>query len=198
MAQRSLKNHALALLSVLDTKEILNLAKEQYRDSLSMSDRVVALSIIENSEKHHSKEELQHFYERYRENHIVMSKYLSILALSQRDGLLERIKELEKSELYDKSIPNIVRALIGGFIRNSKFFHAKDGSGYKFVAEKLIEIDPINAQMASRLAGAFELYEKMNPNSKELMKIELERVVKSEGVSSNLYEILSKILKVTL
>jgi len=195
IAQRSIKNQCLMLLSALDEKEIVTLAQEQYNNSLSMSDRMIALSIIEDSEKHHRETELQHFHERYKNDHIVMTKYLSILALSQREGLLQRVEALEKSELYDKTVPNIVRALIGVFLGNNKFFHAKDGSGYKFLADKLIEIDSINAQMASRLAGAFKLFEKMNANSKALMKIELERVVKTEGISSNLYEIVSKILK---
>jgi aminopeptidase N len=196
IAKRSVKNQCLMLLSTLETQEIVNLAQEQYINSFSMSDRMVALSIIENSEKYHSKKELQHFHERYKNDHIVMTKYLSILAFSQREGLLERIKELEKSELYDITVPNIVRALIGSFLGNNKFFHAKDGSGYLFLADKLIEIDSINAQMASRLAGAFKLFEKMNSHSKALMKVELERVVNTKGISSNLYEIVSKILKV--
>jgi aminopeptidase N len=182
------------LLYALDSKEIVQLAQEQYRDSLSMSDRMVAHSIIENSENHHNETELQHFRERYSNDHLVMTKYLSILATSQREGLLERVKELQKSKLYDETIPNVVRALIGGFTTNNKFFHAKDGSGYTFLADKLIEIDSINAQIASRLAGSFKLYEKMNADSKTLMKVELERVLNTEGISSNLYEIVSKIL----
>jgi len=196
MAERSLKNRCLMLLASLDEEQIVTLAQEQYNHSLSMSDRMVALSIIEDSENHHSESELQQFHERYKNDHLVMTKYLSILALSQREGLLERVKELQKSDLYDETVPNVVRALIGGFTGNNKFFHAKDGSGYQFLADKLIAIDSINAQMASRLAGAFKLFEKMNANSKALMKVELERVVNTKGISSNLYEIVSKILKI--
>ena len=195
-AKRSLKNRCLMLLSNLEEKEIVELAKEQYNKTSSMSDKMVALSIIENSEKHHSQDELEHFYQTYQSEHLVMAKYLSLLSSSRRDGTLERVKELEKSEIYDVTVPNMVRALIGGFTANTKHFHAKDGSGYQFVADKLIEIDKINAQMASRLAGAFKLYKKMNEESKELMRVELERVMSQEKISSNLYEIVSKILNV--
>ena len=193
-AKRSLKNQCLMLLSSLDEKEIVTLAKEQYNKTNAMSDKMVALSIIENSQKHYSQEELDHFYQTYKSEHLVMAKYLSLRSNSKRKGVLGRIKELEESDIYDKTVPNSVRALIGGFTANTKYFHAKDGSGYKFLADKLIEIDKINAQIASRLAGAFKLYKKMNRDSKELMRVELERVMSQEKISSNLYEIVSKIV----
>ena len=196
MSERSLKNQSLKILSTLDELSIINLAQEQYKKSNSMSDKIVALSIIESSEKHYSNTELTDFYQTYQSEHLVMTKYLSLLASSKRKGLLERIQELEKSSLYDKSVPNIVRALIGGFIANHQYFHAKDGSGYHFVANKIIEIDAINAQISSRLAGSFKLYEKMNQTSQTLMKQELERILEQENISSNLFEIVSKILKV--
>ena len=196
IAKRSLKNRCLTLLSSLEDKDIVSLAKEQYKKTNSMSDKMVALSIIENSTKYHSQSELDHFYQTYKSEHLVMDKYLSLLAGSKRDGVLERVKELENSELYDKTVPNMVRALIGGFIGNTKYFHAKDGSGYQFLADNLIEIDKINAQMSSRLAGSFKLYKKMNKKSKELMRVELKRVISQEKISSNLYEIVSKIISV--
>jgi len=88
-----------------------------------------------------------------------------------------------------------VRSLIGSFTRNYKNFHAKNGLGYKFVADKIIEIDTINAQMAAGLAGAFKIYEKMNATNKNAMKKELERVASTQTLSKNVYEIISKILK---
>ena len=193
-AKRSLKNQCLSLLSNLEDREIVELAKEQYNKTDSMSDKMVALKIIENSEKYHSQDELEHFYQTYKSEHLVVIKYISLLSTSKREGVLEHVKELEKSKIYDNTIPNMVTALLGGFAGNLKYFHAKDGSGYKFIADKLIEIDKINAQIASRLAGAFKLYKKMNEESKELMRVELQRVMSQEKISSNLYEIISKIV----
>ncbi|MDQ1264513.1 MAG: aminopeptidase, partial [Campylobacterota bacterium] len=74
-------------------------------------------------------------------------------------------------------------------------FHAKDGYGYKFVADKIIHIDKINPQMASALAGAFKIYKKLNSKNKELMRVELERILAETSLSKNVYEIVSKILK---
>ncbi len=194
MAKRSIKNIALSLLSLLDEKETIELAQTQYVASHSMSDRMVALSIIENSKKHYEEHELLHFYLKYKEDTLVMNKYLAIKASSQREGLLQRVQTLEKDEVYDVKVPNLVRALIGSFLGNYKYFHAKDGSGYKFMAKKIIEIDAINAQMASRLAGGFKLYKKMNTKNQELMKTALEKIISTEGLSKNSFEIVNKIL----
>ncbi len=95
-----------------------------------------------------------------------------------------------------KKLPNLVRSLIGVFARNYKHFHALDGRGYSFVADKIIEIDKINPQMASGLASAFKIYERLNDANKVLMKKELERILEVPTLSKNAYEIISKILKV--
>ena len=195
IAKRSLKNICLHHLAVLDEKEIIELAQQQYVDSNSMSDRMVALNVIENSTKHYEEYELKHFYLEYKENTLVMNKYLATKASSSREGLLQRVKELEKDEVYDIKVPNLVRSLIGAFTGNSKYFHAKDGSGYQYLADKLIGLDPINAQIASRLAGAFKLYKKMNATNQELMRVQIERVLATKDLSKNSFEILDKILK---
>ena len=195
MGRRSLKNRVLKLLSSLKTEDVAELAQLQYNNSLSMSDRVVALDILENIDAKRAEIVLQDFYERYKEETLVMNKYFSILAASGREGVLQRVKELQNDAVYDEKVPNLVRSLIGVFARNYKYFHAKDGSGYRFVADKIIEIDKINPQMASGLAGAFKIYNKMNLQNKELMHQELKRVVSTHDLSKNSFEIISKILK---
>lgn len=195
IAKRSLKNICLHQLAVLDEKAIIELAQKQYVDSNSMSDRMVALNIVENSKNHYEEYELLHFYLEYKENTLVMNKYLATKASSSREGLLQRVKALESDEVYDIKVPNLVRSLIGAFTGNYQYFHAKDGSGYQYLADKLIELDPINAQIASRLAGAFKLYKKMNETNQKLMKVEIERVLATKDLSKNSFEILDKILR---
>jgi aminopeptidase N len=73
-------------------------------------------------------------------------------------------------------------------------FHARDGSGYTFVADAVLEIDQINAQVAARLVSAFTRWKLFDPARQELMKAQLERIVGTEGLSENTYEIASKSL----
>ena len=196
IAKRAIKNRVLRLLSALGSEEIISIVKAQYENSITMTDRIVALDILENSSAKESTVALSNFYERYKDDTLVMNKYFSILAASEREGTLDRVMALQNDEVYDEKVPNLVRSLIGVYARNYKHFHAKDGHGYQFIADKIIEIDKINAQMASGLAGAFKIYAKMNPTNKNLMKRELERVISTHSLSKNSYEIVSKILKV--
>jgi len=196
MGQRALKNRSLRLLSALESEGVIDLVSKQYGESMTMTDRIVALDILENKSAMLAEMALSDFYSQYKDDTLVMNKYFSILSASDREGTLQRVMALQNDAVYDEKVPNLVRSLIGVFARNYKHFHAKDGSGYKFVADKIIEIDKINAQMASGLAGAFKIYNKINKTNKTMMQKELERVVSTHSISKNVYEILSKILKV--
>ncbi|MEA3370348.1 MAG: aminopeptidase N [Campylobacterota bacterium] len=195
MGERALKNRCLRLLSALESEDVIDLASKQYGTSLTMTDRIVALDILENSSEMLGELALSDFYAKYKDDTLVMNKYFSILSASHREGTLDRVMALQNDAVYDEKVPNLVRSLIGVFARNYKHFHAKDGLGYKFVAEKIIEIDKINAQMASGLGGAFKIYDRMNQVNKKMMKEELERIISVETLSKNVYEIISKILK---
>ncbi len=195
MAQRALKNRALLILSSLKEKEIALLAHAQYETSITMTDRVVALDVMQHYDSDFAKLSLEDFYNRYKNETLVMNKYFAILASADKEDILERIENLQRDEVYDEKVPNLVRALIGSFTRNQKHFHAKDASGYRFVINKIVDIDKINPQMAAGLAGAFKIYNKMNSENKKLMKNELERVVSTHSLSKNVTEIIGKILK---
>ena len=195
MGKRSLKNRVLRILSACESEAVSLLAKEQYEVSESMSDRVIALDILENIHPEFATSTLADFYEKYQGETLVMNKYFSILASSHREGTLDRVQALQNDAAYDEKVPNLVRSLIGVFARNYKYFHAKDGHGYSFVADKIIEIDKINAQMASGLAGAFKIASRMNSENKSLMIKELERVISTQNLSKNTSEIIIKIIK---
>ncbi len=194
IGERSLKNRVLKLLSSLESDDIIAMANVQYNSSITMTDRIAALDVLENTSPEFSAVALEHFYKKYKENSLVMNKYFSILAASHRNGTLDRVMALEHDGAYNELVPNLVRSLIGVFARNYKHFHSKDGYGYKFVADKIIDIDKINPQIASGLAGAFKIYEKLNDKNKKLMKAELERIIAEPSISKNVYEIVSKIL----
>ncbi|MDA7818475.1 DUF3458 domain-containing protein, partial [Sulfurimonas sp.] len=195
MGERSIKNRCLKLLSPLESDEVIALVYKQYSESITMTDRAVALDILENVSTEFGEKALQDFYAKYKDDTLVMNKYFSILAASHRVGTLDRVIALQNDDAYNELVPNLVRSLIGVFARNYKYFHSKDGHGYKFVAGKIIDIDKINPQMASGLAGAFKIYAKLNETNKTQMKEELERILSTKSLSKNVYEIVSKILQ---
>ncbi len=195
MGKRALKNRLLSLLMSLQEDEVVALTQEHYRVCLSMTERLAALDLLENYAPHVAESALSHFYERYRDNTLVMNKYFAVRASCRREGTLERVIALQNNPAYDAKVPNLVRSLIGSFARNMVAFHDPSGSGYTFVADKVIEIDGFNPQIASGLAGAFKSYAKLSAKAKVLMQGELERIKDHPSVSNNVYEIVSKIME---
>ncbi len=191
MARRKLKNTLLSYLGALKDE---TLALRQYHNANNMTDRLSALSVLANLRGSAKGEALSDFYERYKTNTLVMNKYLAVIASSELKETPENVKKLLDDEVFDIKVPNLVRSLIGSFARNALHFHATDGSGYRFIADKVLELDRINPQIASGLSGVFKDYRKLNETSKNLMKQELEKILNTEGLSKNVYEIVSKIL----
>ena len=82
------------------------------------------------------------------------------------------------------------------FAGNFVGFHAEDGSGYQYIADKVLEIDKFNPQIAGGLAKAYKKYAKMDEAHQALMKAELERILEVDGLSPDVFEIVSKTLTV--
>ncbi|HEX5709931.1 MAG TPA: aminopeptidase N [Sulfuricurvum sp.] len=194
MGRRALGNRCLGLLMVLESDPISMVCLNRYRESVHMSSRLAALDLLENYAPKVAAEALGDFYQQHRGETLLMNKYFSLLASSYRAGTLERVKALQEDEAYDNKVPNLVRALIGSFARNPVAFYDVSGKGFEFVADKVIEIDAFNPQIASGLAGAFKNYARLEPILKTHMGIELERIKHHFGISNNVYEIVSKIL----
>ena len=194
MARRALKNRCLGLLMSLKEESISQMCRIHYEESVNMTSRLAALELLENYAPDLVQGPLNDFYQKHHHETLIMNKYFALLASSRREGTLERVVALQNDEAYDSKVPNLVRALIGSFARNMVAFHHVDGAGYAFVADKVIEIDGFNPQIASGLAGAFKSYSKLSCLPKAVMGIELERIKNHPNISNNVYEIVSKIL----
>jgi aminopeptidase N len=88
-----------------------------------------------------------------------------------------------------------VRSLLGAFAQNLGVFHQKDGSCYTFYADKVLELDEINPQVAARMVGVFNQWKSFNKDAADLMVQELKRIESKENLSKDVREIVSKALK---
>ena len=108
-------------------------------------------------------------------------------------GALSRVQDLLAHEAFDVRNPNKVRAVIGAFsAQNLVHFHAEDGSGYRFLADKVIELDKINPQIAARQLGPLTRWRKLNAPLQEKMREELQRILLSGTLSPDVFEVVSK------
>ena len=172
-----------------------DIAYNQFKNATNMTDEIAALDVLANIDCDQRVQALNEFYERWKSETLVMQKWLSVQANSELPNAYDDVQRLEKIDVYDQTVPNLFRSLMRGFTGNYIHFHHESGRGYKLVADKVIEMDKINPQMAAGLSYAFMEYAKLTDAKKSLMKVELERVINTEGLSKNTYEIISKILK---
>ena len=193
VGRRRMKNTALAYLTSLGTNEHISLAASQFGKSDNMTDEIAALSVLSDFDNETANKAVEQFYENWKDDVLVMNKWFAVLASSKRPGILAKVKELESSPAYDNQNPNKIRSLIGAYAGNVQF-HAANGEGYEFLADKIIEIDKFNPSMSAGLSKCFRKYAKMDEGRKTLMKEHIERVLAVSDISKDAYEILSKTL----
>ena len=192
--RRALKNACLGYYA-LTGEDGVALAKAQFDAADNMTDTMAALTCLANLDSPDRKNALDSFEATWRDDHLVMDKWFSLQAMSSLPNTLDRVRGLLDHPAFTMRNPNKVRALVGAFAQaNPVRFHALDGSGYRFVADKILELDPMNPQLAARMLGAFKSWRQMEPARQSLMKAELERIVATEGLSRDSYEIASKTL----
>jgi len=195
MADRSLKNSLLGYLMLTGEQQVLGWCVRQFVEASNMTDRQAALVALVNSPFEQQREAaLADFAERWSAYPLVMDQWFSIQAMASQPGALERVEKLMGHPLFTLRNPNKVRALIGAFVnQNLPNFHAIDGSGYAFLADRIIELDRSNPQIASRLVTPLSRWRKFDDERQALMRGQLSRIL-AEKLSPDVYEVVSKSL----
>ncbi|MEE4140494.1 aminopeptidase N [Pseudomonas viridiflava] len=195
-ARRALQNIALSYLMLSGKPQVLTATIDQFDTSDNMTERLTALAVLVNSPFTEERDKaLAVFAENFKDNALVMDQWFSVQAGSPQPGGLERVKELMQHPAFNIKNPNKVRALIGAFAaQNLINFHAADGSGYRFLADLVIELNGFNPQIASRQLAPLTRWRKYDSARQALMKAELERILASGKLSPDVYEVVSKSL----
>lgn len=189
MGKRRLKNGVLFYLASLGER---GLVKEQFDKASNMTDRFAALVLLSHVEGKERKEAFAQFYDEWKDDLLTINKWFAAIAASKRPSVLAEVKQAMKDPVFDMTVPNMVRALIGTFADNHVHFHT--ANGYAFMADQVIALDMINPLMASRMGSLFQAYRKLDSKRKPLMKAQLERVLAQKGLSDNTFEVISKTL----
>ncbi|OIW09878.1 hypothetical protein TanjilG_24533 [Lupinus angustifolius] len=194
LGRRALKNVAIAYLASLEDEEFTNLALGEYKAATNLTEQFAALAAIAQNPGKARDDVLADFYGKWQDDFLVVNKWLSLQAVSDIPGNLDNVRKLLNHPAFDLRNPNKVYSLIGGFCGSLVNFHAKDGSGYQFLGEIVLQLDKINPQVASRIVSSFSRWKRYDENRQKLAKAQLEKIVSSNGLSENVFEIASKSL----
>ncbi len=194
---RTLRNRCLMLLTATERQDMDELAARHYHDADNMSDRMDALNAIVQRWAPGAPEHLEDFARRFCADPLVLDKYLSLLARAPDGACLERVQEKYAETDFPKTNPNRLRALIGTFIMaNPAQFTRPDGGGFAFATRVAMEIDRLNPQVSAALIEGFAPFENWEANRKEKARAELEKLAQKPGNSSDLSDILTRLLAV--
>ena len=191
---RTLRNVCRAFVLRADPAHIETVAEKYGEMAQNMTHEWGILSAVNGNESNTRNRLLAQFADKFSDDALVMDKYFALVGSSRRSDTLQQVQTALQHPKFSLENPNKARSLIGSFSRNVPHFHAEDGSGYRFIADKVIEIDRFNPQVAARLVQAFNLCNKLEPHRKNLVKQELQRIRAQEGLSKDVGEIVGKIL----
>jgi aminopeptidase N len=193
--RRALRNAALELMAANPRNDIADIALGHYQAAANMTDAMGGLNALMLIGGPAYEEALADFYDRWKDEPLVVDKWFAVQARDPDESALGRILGLTAHPAFDAKNPNRLRALVSSFANfNPSRFHDPSGAGYRFLADQIIATDGFNPMTAARLVDPLGGWRRMKPELGALMKAELERIVAVEGLSKNVYELATRAL----
>ncbi|MEX0605294.1 MAG: aminopeptidase N [Marinobacter sp.] len=196
MTRRTLRNSALGWLLQINDEEGRVLALKQFREAGNMTDQSAALRALVNSDFEEDRARvLAEFYQQWQHDPLVVEQWFAVQASSPKAGSLEAVNALLEHPAFDWKNPNKIRAVVGVFAgQNLINFHARDASGYDFLARHIIRLDDSNPQIAARLVAPLTRWRQYAETYRNGMKAALESVRDKSSLSPDVYEVVYKSL----
>jgi len=192
---RSLRNTCLAYLAELQDSQSNTLVIQHFENAGNMTDTFAALAAIANLGIPERHTILDSFYSHWKHEALVIDKWLQVQATSSLPGTTTDVRALMAHEAFDIRNPNKVYSLVRAFCgANPLHFHAASGEGYRLAADVILQLDPMNPQVAARIARSFDRWRKFDEARQNLARGQLERIRTASRLSSDVGEIIDRAL----
>jgi aminopeptidase N len=192
---RALRYVVLGLIAGGTAQKGAELAVQEFNDPQSMTHEIGALSALITIDRPERDTTLDAFYERHQDDHLIIDKWLALNAQIPAEDTPSRVQKLIGHPAFKITTPNRVRSLLGTFaMANPNAFNAASGEGYRVVADSILALDPLNPQVAARIATCFRSWRSLEPNRRGRAEAELRRILATPKLSRDLFEIVSKSL----
>ncbi|QUD86118.1 aminopeptidase N [Phenylobacterium montanum] len=194
--RRALRNAALELLAADPRAINVDRAVGHFQAAGNMTDAMGGLAALMLMGGEPFEQALTAFYERWKAEPLVIDKWFAVQARSPSEDALGRVLGLTTHPDFDAKNPNRFRALVGTFAAgNPARFHDPSGDGYRFLADQILAVDGFNPMTAARLVEPLGGWRRYRPELGALMRAQLERIVATEGLSKNVFELASRALE---
>jgi aminopeptidase N len=201
-ARRALCNMALAMLvrNAMRSGDAAwpGKAYQRFKDAGNMTDRLGALGALTWAHSDLAVPALARFHELFRNEALVVDKWFGLQARTpEKDGrVFANVKALMQHPDFSIANPNRVRSLVLALCNfNPAAFHRTDAKGYVFWAERVVELDAINPQVASRLARALDRWRLLAEPYRSAACEAIARVAARPDLSPDVREVVDRALK---
>ena len=193
--RRALRNAAVDLL-VADPHPLnRERALGHFQAAANMTDAMGGLNALMLLGGEDFETALAGFYEKWRDEPLVIDKWFAVQARDPAEGALGRVLGLTVHPAFDPRNPNRLRSLVGVFASfNPDRFHDPSGAGYRFLADQILITDGFNPMTAARLLEPLGGWARYTPALGALMRTQLERIAATSGLSNNVLELAGKAL----
>jgi len=188
VGKRALKNILLRFISLYGDSDI---ALQQFKEAQNMTDKMGAFKSLLDSKFPRIDENIDSFYNEFKNDTQVIDKWFSAQALSINTDL-NKIIELSKHDDFSYSTPNRLRSLFGAFSQNFCLFHQQ--SSYEIYTKTIQKLNDINPQVGARLVSQYNQWKRFTPELKELQKNQLNSLSKMKNLSKDIFEIVNNAL----
>jgi aminopeptidase N len=193
--QRALANTALDLMVANGDEAAIERVVTRFYTADNMTDRLGALSILTGSALDARFAALEAFYNRNRDDALVLDKWLALEAMVPAPATLDRVRALIDHPAFSLSNPNRIRALVGSFASgNQTQFNRADGAGFDFLADFVIDLDRRNPQTAARLLVSFRSWRALEAKRRAHAEKALKRIAAVAELSADVRDIVARML----
>ena len=161
--RRALRNAALAYIMAIDDSTARALTFLEFRRAENMTDAMAALACLANSAGAERDRALAMFYDKWKDEALVVDKWFRVQAMSDLPGAVGRVEAAPRPPGVRPAQPQ-PRALGPARVRHATTpctSMPPTAPGYRLVAGKIVELDRLNPQVASRLARAFDRWQQV-------------------------------------
>ncbi|WP_396268755.1 aminopeptidase N [Ideonella sp.] len=198
---RALANLALAML-VRDARRSCDTvwpgrAYQRCKDASNMTDRLGALTALVYAHADLAEPALQRFHAQFKHDPLVLDKWFMLQAgAPERDGkVFARVRQLLQHPDFTLNNPNRARALLFSWMINQAAFHRSDAAGYVLWAEKVLDMDGVNPQLASRFARGLDRWRNLAEPYRSAAREAISRVAAAPKLSGDAREIIDRALQ---
>ena len=158
--------------------------KLNYDQADNMTNRLAAMSAIKDIPGNERDAVFTDFYERFKDDSLTIQKWFGMQAATKDDQVIDILRDVMDSAVFNWENPGHVGSTAGGFIANYEQFHRPDGAGYDFIADVIIKMDSINPVTAGRYVEALGRWGNYSEDHQKLMIAALEKIASKPDLST--------------